>query len=124
MADKFALKPKEYSDIFDDIEDKAMPDPPLIILSGVLPDALDEYNSTSSIPVDKKGMVFDILNLKLWDVESSAGVIFIPKVGWVIAMPVLDVVWFKPYEESIFTCWLWIKLEYLPGCIYRQKGTS
>jgi hypothetical protein len=51
--------------MLDDIEVKAIPEPPLIILSGVFPEALEEYNSTSSMPVDKKGIVFDILNLKL-----------------------------------------------------------
>jgi hypothetical protein len=60
-----ALKPNEYSDISDDIEVKAMPDPFFIILSGVLPEALEEYSSRSSIPVVKKGIVFEILNLKL-----------------------------------------------------------
>ena len=81
FAVRFALKPKEYSDILDEIVVKAKPDPPLIILSGVLPEALEEYKSTLSIPVDKNGIVLEILSLKLCDDESRVGVILIPKVG-------------------------------------------
>ena len=91
-ADRFALNPKEYSAIFVDIEVSAIPEPPLISLSGVFPVAVDEYKSTFNKPVDKNGIVFDILNLKLCDEESRRGVILIPNVGWVIAIPVFEVV--------------------------------
>jgi hypothetical protein len=91
-ADRFALNPKECSDIFVEIEVSAIPEPPLISLSGVLPVAVEEYNSTFNKPVFKNGIVFDNLNLKLCDEESKSGVILIPNVGWVIAIPVFEVV--------------------------------
>ena len=86
----------------------AIPEPPLISLSGVFPVAVDENNSTFNKPVDKNGMVFDILSLKLCDEESRSGLILMPNVGWDTAIPVFEVVWFKPNEPSRLVCWLWI----------------
>ena len=81
MADRFALNPNEYSAIYGETDVNAIPEPPLISLSGVLPVAVDEYNSTFNKPVDKNGIVFDILSLKLCDDESRIGVNFMPNVG-------------------------------------------
>ena len=80
----------------------------MISLSGVLPVAVDEYNSTFNKPVVKNGIVFDILSLKLCDEESRTGVNFMPNVGWDTAIPVFEVVWFNPYVPSRLACWLWI----------------
>ena len=78
------------SDISVPISVRAIVEPDLIIDCGCVEPKAEEYKSTFNLPVLRKGIELESLSLKLWELLSANGEIFIANVVFVTANPVVE----------------------------------